>query len=128
MQIEQLQMQCCQLEKEAARREGDSEVARREAENKLAERTRVALREQQLEYEGQVSRLSLYWLCLATLAVPTLAVPALAVPALAVPALAVPTLAVPTLAVPTAHIHIHPCCSTLSTVGEWRGYYVMLGK
>ena len=47
-------MQCCQLEKEAARREGDSEVARREAENKLAERTRLALREQQLEYEGQV--------------------------------------------------------------------------
>ena len=64
MQIEQLQMQCCQLEKEAARREGDSEVARREAENKLAERTRVALREQQLEYEGQVSRLCLCWLCL----------------------------------------------------------------
>ena len=57
MQIEQLQMQCCQLEKEAARREGDSEVARREAENKLAERTRVSLREQQLEYESQVHQL-----------------------------------------------------------------------
>lgn len=56
-------MQCCQLEKEAARREGDSEVARREAENKLAERTRVALREQQLEYESQVrwAKLQLIW-------------------------------------------------------------------
>lgn len=55
VQIEQLQSQCCQLEKEAARREGDLEVSRREAENKLTERTRVALREQQLEYEGQVA-------------------------------------------------------------------------
>lgn len=54
MQIEQLQSQCCQLEKELARKQGDADVFRREAENKLAERLRVALREQQLEYEGQV--------------------------------------------------------------------------
>ena len=55
MQIEQLQGQCCQLEKELARKQGDADVFRREAENKLAERMRVALREQQLEYESQVS-------------------------------------------------------------------------
>ena len=57
MQIEQLQGQCCQLEKELARKQGDADVFRREAENKLAERMRVALREQQLEYESQVSSL-----------------------------------------------------------------------
>lgn len=55
LQIEQLQSQCCQLEKELARKQGDADVFRREAENKLAERMRVALREQQLEYESQVS-------------------------------------------------------------------------
>lgn len=54
LQIEQLQSQCCQLEKELARRQGDADVFKREAENKLAERMRVALREQQLEYESQV--------------------------------------------------------------------------
>lgn len=54
VQIEQLQGQCCQLEKELARKQGDADVFRREAENKLAERMRVALREQQLEYESQV--------------------------------------------------------------------------
>ena len=54
MQIEQLQSQCCQLEKELARKQGDADVFRHEAENKLAERMRVALREQQLEYESQV--------------------------------------------------------------------------
>ena len=57
MQIEQLQGQCCQLEKELARKQGDADVFRREAENKLAERMRVALREQQLEYESKVSSL-----------------------------------------------------------------------
>lgn len=54
VQIEQVQSQCCQLEKELARKQGDADVFRREAENKLAERMRVALREQQLEYESQV--------------------------------------------------------------------------
>ncbi len=54
VQIEQLQSQCCQLEKELARKQGDADVFKQEAENKLAERMRVALREQQLEYEGQV--------------------------------------------------------------------------
>ena len=54
-QIEQLQSQCCQLEKELARKQGDADVFKREAENKLAERMRVALREQQLEYESQVT-------------------------------------------------------------------------
>lgn len=54
VQIEQLQSQCCQFEKELARKQGDADVFRREAENKLAERMRVALREQQLEYESQV--------------------------------------------------------------------------
>lgn len=54
LQIEQLQSQCCQLEKELARKQGDADVFKREAENKLAERMRVALREQQLEYESQV--------------------------------------------------------------------------
>ncbi|KAL3149782.1 hypothetical protein ABBQ38_013608 [Trebouxia sp. C0009 RCD-2024] len=52
--IEQLQSQCCQLEKELARKQGDADVFRHEAENKMAERMRVALREQQLEYESQV--------------------------------------------------------------------------
>lgn len=55
VQIEQLQSQCCQLEKELARKQGDADVFKREAENKLAERMRVALREQQLEYESQVT-------------------------------------------------------------------------
>ena len=59
LQVEQLQSQCCQLEKELARKQGDAEVFKREAENKLAERMRVALREQQLEYESQVRHQSL---------------------------------------------------------------------